>query len=97
MSRPALLLFLPYSSMQARRHGPSQGHFYISGQTVAGIFNMDEQPNDNRPSIPTWVWIITIFAVILGLQLWLSGRFSGPEQITPRKLLNTSPTARSPS
>ena len=43
---------------------------------------MDEQPNDTRPSIPTWVWIITIFAAILGLQLWLSGRFSGPEQIT---------------
>jgi len=43
---------------------------------------MDEQPNDTRPSIPTWVWIITIFAVILGLQLWLSGRFSGPEQVT---------------
>jgi cell division protease FtsH len=43
---------------------------------------MDEQPNENRPNIPTWVWIITIFAVILGLQLWLSGRFSGPEQIT---------------
>ena len=30
---------------------------------------MDEQPNENRPSVPTWVWIITIFAVILGLQL----------------------------
>ena len=43
---------------------------------------MDEQPNENRPNIPTWVWIITVFAVILGLQLWLSGRFSGPEQIT---------------
>ncbi|HRO24928.1 MAG TPA: AAA family ATPase, partial [Promineifilum sp.] len=43
---------------------------------------MDEQPNDSRPSIPTWVWIITIFAVILGLQLWLSGKFSGPEQIS---------------
>ena len=43
---------------------------------------MDEQPNDNRPHIPTWVWILTIFAVILGLQLWLSGRFSGPEQIS---------------
>lgn len=47
---------------------------------------MDEQPNDNRPSIPTWVWIITIFAVILGLQLWLSGRFSGPEQITLQEM-----------
>ena len=47
---------------------------------------MDEQPNDNRPSIPTWVWIITIFAVILGLQLWLSGGFSGPEQITLQEM-----------
>jgi len=43
---------------------------------------MDEQPNENRPHIPTWVWILTIFAVILGLQLWLSGRFRGPEQIS---------------
>ncbi|MEZ4518106.1 MAG: hypothetical protein R3C44_15230 [Chloroflexota bacterium] len=42
---------------------------------------MDDQ-QENRPSIPTWVWILTIFAVILGLQLWLSGRFSGPEQIS---------------
>ncbi len=42
---------------------------------------MDEQPNDSRPSIPVWVWILGIFAIILGLQLWLSGRFSGPEQI----------------
>lgn len=47
---------------------------------------MDEQPNDSRPSIPTWVWIITIFAVILGLQLWLSGKFSGPEQISLQKM-----------
>ncbi len=47
---------------------------------------MDEQQNENRPNIPTWVWIITIFAVILGLQLWLSGRFSGPEQITLQEM-----------
>ena len=47
---------------------------------------MDEQPNENRPNIPTWVWILTIFAVILGLQLWLSGRFSGPEQITLQEM-----------
>jgi cell division protease FtsH len=47
---------------------------------------MDDQPNENRPNIPTWVWIITIFAVILGLQLWLSGRFSGPEQITLQQM-----------
>jgi cell division protease FtsH len=42
---------------------------------------MDEQPNDSRPTIPAWVWILGIFAVILGLQLWLSGRFSGPEPV----------------
>lgn len=41
---------------------------------------MDEQPNNNRPSIPTWVWIIGVFAIILGLQLYISGRFSGPDQ-----------------
>ncbi len=43
---------------------------------------MDDQPNENRPNIPTWVWILTLFAIILGVQLWLSGRFSGPEQIS---------------
>ena len=43
---------------------------------------MDEQPNENRPNVPTWVWILGVFALILGLQLWLSGRFSGPEQIS---------------
>jgi cell division protease FtsH len=42
---------------------------------------MDDKPSGNRPAIPTWVWILGIFAVILGLQLWLSGRFSGPDQI----------------
>ena len=43
---------------------------------------MDEQPNESRPNIPVWVWIVGIFAVVLGLQLWLSGRFSGPDQIS---------------
>ncbi len=43
---------------------------------------MDEQPNENRPNVPTWVWILGVFALILGLQLWLSGRFNGPEQIS---------------
>uniref|UniRef100_UPI0035B2624B ATP-dependent metallopeptidase FtsH/Yme1/Tma family protein n=1 Tax=Promineifilum sp. TaxID=2664178 RepID=UPI0035B2624B len=47
---------------------------------------MDDQPNENRPNIPTWVWILTIFAIILGLQLWLSGRFTGPEQITLQEM-----------
>ncbi|HFE66082.1 MAG TPA: ATP-dependent metallopeptidase FtsH/Yme1/Tma family protein [Chloroflexi bacterium] len=41
---------------------------------------MDEQPNNSRPSIPTWVWILGVFAIILALQLFLSGRFNGPEQ-----------------
>ncbi len=49
---------------------------------------MDEQPNENRPNIPTWVWILTLFAIILGVQLWLSGRFSGPEQISLQEVAN---------
>jgi cell division protease FtsH len=43
---------------------------------------MDDQQNENRPNIPTWVWILTIFAVILGLQFWLSGRFNSPDPIS---------------
>lgn len=46
---------------------------------------MDEQPNENRPSVPTWVWIITIFAVIVGLQLLFSGKLSGPEEISQQQ------------
>ena len=42
---------------------------------------MDEQPSGPRFAIPTWVWIIAILAVILGLQLFFNGRFSGPEDI----------------
>ena len=43
---------------------------------------MDEQqPNDQRPSVPTWVWILGVLALILGLQLFLNGRFNGPDQI----------------
>jgi cell division protease FtsH len=41
---------------------------------------MNEQPENNRPNIPIWVWILGVFALILGLQLWLNGRFQGPEQ-----------------
>jgi cell division protease FtsH len=42
---------------------------------------MDEQPSGPRFTIPTWIWIIGILAVVLGLQLWMSGRFSGPDTI----------------
>ena len=49
---------------------------------------MDEQPNENRPSVPTWVWIITIFAVIVGLQLLFSGRLSGPEEISQQQFFS---------
>lgn len=42
---------------------------------------MDEQPNRNGGGVPTWVWIITGLAIVLGIQLWLSGRFNGPEEI----------------
>ncbi|MDX1615935.1 MAG: ATP-dependent zinc metalloprotease FtsH [Candidatus Promineifilaceae bacterium] len=42
---------------------------------------MDEQPSGPRFAIPTWAWIIVILLAILGLQLWLSGRFSGPEPV----------------
>jgi cell division protease FtsH len=42
---------------------------------------MDEQPSGPRFAIPTWAWIVVILAAILGLQLWLSGRFAGPETV----------------
>lgn len=42
----------------------------------------NNQQNEPRQSIPTWVWILGIFAIIIGLQFWLSGRFNGPEQIS---------------
>ncbi|MFO7678707.1 MAG: ATP-dependent zinc metalloprotease FtsH [Chloroflexota bacterium] len=43
---------------------------------------MNEQPNNSRPNIPVWVWILGVFAVLLGLQLWLNGRFQGPEKVS---------------
>lgn len=50
---------------------------------------MDEQqPNDSRPSIPTWVWILGVFALILGLQLFLNGRFNGPDQVSMREVVS---------
>ncbi len=44
---------------------------------------MEEQPKGNGGGgVPTWVWIITGLAIVLGIQLWLSGRFNGPEDIS---------------
>ena len=41
---------------------------------------MDEQSGPRNP-IPAWAWIIAILVIILGLQLYLSRRFSAPEQV----------------
>jgi cell division protease FtsH len=48
----------------------------------------DQQPNDSRPSIPTWVWILGVFALILGLNLVLSGRINGPDQIPIQEVVS---------
>lgn len=48
---------------------------------------MDEQPDGNRPSIPTWVWIVTIFVIIFGLQLFLSGRFTSGQDVPMTKFI----------
>lgn len=42
---------------------------------------MEEKPTGPRFAIPTWAWIIVILGVILGLQFWLSGRFSAPPPV----------------
>jgi cell division protease FtsH len=43
---------------------------------------MDEKPNGNRPSIPVWVWIVAIFAIILGVQWFVLGSGRGAEKIS---------------
>ena len=48
---------------------------------------MDDQNSNPRPSVPAWVWILGVFALILAVQLWLSGRFNGPEEITMQDLI----------
>ena len=42
---------------------------------------MEDKPSGPRFAIPTWAWIIVILGVILGLQFWLSGRFSAPPPV----------------
>lgn len=48
---------------------------------------MDEQPENSRPSIPIWVWILGVLAIIVGLQLWLSGQFDRPEQASLQEVM----------
>ncbi len=48
---------------------------------------MDEQPKGTRPSIPIWVWILGVFAIILGLQLWMNGQFNRPESASLQEVM----------
>lgn len=43
---------------------------------------MEEQPTNQRQPIPTWVWIVVVMAVVLFVQLWVSGRFARPETVS---------------
>lgn len=50
---------------------------------------MDEQPEGQRPSIPTWVWIVAIFAIILAVQLFISGRFTSSQDVPMTEFIQT--------
>ncbi len=42
----------------------------------------DQNPNnEQRPGIPAWVWILGLFAVILGLNFFLNNRFSNASRV----------------
>src|SRR5688572_20429935 len=49
---------------------------------------MDDQPSRPRNPIPTWAWIVAIFAIILVVQLIWTGRFRGPEEISLSQVAN---------
>lgn len=55
---------------------------------------MDEQPDGHRPSIPTWVWIVAIFIIILGLQLFLSGNFTRSQATPMTEFVNAVQSGR---
>ncbi len=44
---------------------------------------MDDQNSNNeqRPGVPAWVWILGLFAVILGLNFFLNNRFSSASRV----------------
>ena len=48
---------------------------------------MDEQPKEPRPSIPPWVWVLGLFAIILGVFLWTNGQFDRPEQADLQEIM----------
>ena len=48
---------------------------------------MDEQPEDSQPSIPIWVWIMGLFAIILGIWLWTNGQFDRPDQASLQEVM----------
>ncbi len=42
----------------------------------------DQNPNnEQRPGIPAWVWILGLFAIILGLNFFLNNRFSNASRV----------------
>ena len=49
---------------------------------------MNEQPTNSRSSIPGWVWVLGIFGLIFGLQLYFTGRLQGPEQVSIQEMMD---------
>ena len=50
---------------------------------------MDKQRNTNRQAAPTkWLLIMMVFAVIVGLQLLVSGKFSSSQEISQQQFFD---------
>ncbi|MCZ7667337.1 MAG: ATP-dependent zinc metalloprotease FtsH [Chloroflexi bacterium] len=48
---------------------------------------MDEQPNEPRPGIPTWVWLLGGVAIVLGLLYWSNGQFNRADQVSMQAVM----------
>ncbi|MCA9977945.1 MAG: ATP-dependent metallopeptidase FtsH/Yme1/Tma family protein, partial [Anaerolineales bacterium] len=48
----------------------------------------DQPPNESRPGIPAWVWILALFAIILGLNFFLNNRFASAARIDLTEAMN---------
>ena len=47
----------------------------------------DQNPNEQRPGIPAWVWILALFAIILGLQFFLNnGRIGSQDETSLQEM-----------